>query len=70
MLQLEKVPLQQAAAELCVSQATLRSWMRHRVINIGNADKKDGNIKCSYTIYRHLLDRYKESITGGHADEI
>jgi hypothetical protein len=56
---MEKVTIEQAAVELNVSQATLRSWMRHSYINIGIADKKDGSSRWCYTIYRKLLDDYK-----------
>lgn len=36
----ELVPTKQAALELGVSTATLRSWMKHQHINIGVYDKK------------------------------
>jgi predicted site-specific integrase-resolvase len=55
-----RVTIEQAAQELQVSQATVRSWMRHQYIDIGIADKKDGNKKYCYIIYRKLLNEQKE----------
>lgn len=55
-----KVTVETAARELNVSAATLRSWMKHNYVQIGIADKKDGNEKYCYIIYRKLLDEQKE----------
>lgn len=59
---LQKVTVKQAALELNVDQATIRSWMRHNYIKIGIADLKDGKTRWSYTIYRKWLDEFKRSI--------
>lgn len=59
---LQKVTVKQAALELNVDQATIRSWMRHNYIRIGIADLKDGKSRWSYVIYRKWLDEFKRSI--------
>jgi len=59
---LQRVSVQQAALELNVDQATIRSWMRHNYIKIGIADLKDGKTRWSYVIYRKWLDEFKRSI--------
>ena len=59
---LEKVKLEDAAKELGVSLSTLRSWLRHKVIPIGIADKQDGSLKWKYIVYRQWLDKYKENM--------
>ena len=55
---LETVTVKQAAQELGIDQATLRSWMKHDVIHIGIADRKEGKQKWSYTIYRKWLNEF------------
>ena len=52
----ELVSTKQAALELGVSTATLRSWMKHKHINIGIYDKKDGCARAGCHIYRSMLD--------------
>ena len=59
---MEKVKLEDAAKELGVSLATLRSWLKHRVIPIGIADIQDGKQKWKYVVYREWLDKYKENM--------
>ena len=59
---LQRVSVEQAALELNVDKATIRSWMRHGYIHIGIADCKDGKKRWSYTIYRKWLDEFKRSI--------
>lgn len=56
----EEVSTQQAALELGVSVATLRSWMKHKHVNIGIYDKKDGKSKADIHIYRNQLDAEKK----------
>ncbi len=53
---------EEAAKEIGVSPDTLRSWMQHGLIHIGVADKKDGNDKFNYTIWRVHLDRFKQGL--------
>lgn len=53
---------EEAAQEIGVSADTLRSWMRHGLIHIGVADRKDGNGKFNYTIWRAHLDRFKQGL--------
>lgn len=44
---------------LGVTPDTLRSWMRHGLIHIGIADKKDRSEgKCNYTIFLPHLKRF------------
>ena len=59
---MEKVKLEDAAKELGVSLATLRSLLKHRVIPIGIADIQDGKQKWKYVVYREWLDKYKENM--------
>lgn len=61
----ELVPTKQAAYELGVSTATLRSWMKHQRINIGVYDKKDGSSRAACYIYRSMLDAEKKRLMGG-----
>jgi hypothetical protein len=56
----QKVTVRDAAKELGIDPGTLRSWMKHKVIDIGIADKKDGSERWSFTIYRSWLDNFKE----------
>lgn len=56
----ELVSTQQAALELGVSVATVRSWIKHQHINVGIYDKKDGREKAGYYIYRSMLDAEKK----------
>ncbi len=56
----ELVSTKQAALELGVSTATLRSWMKHKHINIGIYDKKDGCARAGCHIYRSMLDAEKK----------
>ncbi len=58
----ELVSTKQAALELGVSVATVRSWIKHQYINIGIYDKKDGREKAGYYIYRHMLDAEKKRL--------
>ena len=58
---IETVTVKQAALELGVDQATLRSWMRHNAIKIGIADRKEGKQKWNYTIYRSWLNEFIRS---------
>lgn len=58
---IETVTVKQAALELGVDQATLRSWMRHDAIKIGIADRKEGKQKWNYTIYRSWLNDFIRS---------
>ena len=58
---IETVTVKQAALELGVDQATLRSWMRHNAIKIGIADRKEGKQKWNYTIYRTWLNEFIRS---------
>ena len=57
---LQTVTVRDAAKELGIDPGTLRSWMKHNVVNIGIADKKDGSERWSFTIYRSWLDKFKE----------
>ena len=51
------------APMLGVSADTLRSWMRHGLIHIGIADKKDGSdSKYNYTIWRPHLERFMQGL--------
>ena len=56
----ELVSTKQAALELGVSTATLRSWMKHKHINIGIYNKKDGCARAGCHIYRSMLDAEKK----------
>jgi transposase-like protein len=56
----QKVTVRDAAKELGIDPGTLRSWMKHNVIKIGIADRKDGKERWSFTIYRSWLDKFKE----------
>lgn len=58
---LQTVTVKQAALEMGVDQATVRSWMRHNVIKIGIADRKEGNQKWHYKIFRTWLDEFLRS---------
>lgn len=60
--QLETLTSEQAASEIGVSAETLRSWMRHRLIHIGIADKKEDADKWNYTIWRVHLERFKQGL--------
>ena len=60
----ELVSTKQAACELGVSTATLRSWMKHQHINIGVYDKKDGSSRAACYIYRSMLDAEKRRLMG------
>ena len=59
---LQTVTVKQAALELGVDQATIRSWMRHNYIKIGIANLKEGKTRWNYTIYRKWLDEFKRSV--------
>jgi len=59
---IETVTVKQAALELGVDQATVRSWMRHNYIKIGIANLKDGKTRWNYTIYRKWLEEFKRSV--------
>ena len=56
---METLTPEEVAPMLGVSADTLRSWMRHGLIHIGIADKKDGSAeKYNYTIWRPHLERF------------
>lgn len=57
---METVNVETASAEIGVSPQTLRSWMKHGLIHIGVADKKENTDKWNYTIWRAHLDRFKK----------
>ena len=57
---MDTVTVEQASKELNLSPETIRSWMRHRVIDIGIADKKDTAEHWHYVIFRKSLDRFKQ----------
>lgn len=59
------VTVEQASKETGISQRDLRSFMRHKAIDIGIADKKDGCEKYRYLIFRDKLDRFKAEKMGG-----
>lgn len=61
-LKIEKVSTAQAAKELCLTEKSLRSMMKHGKLPIGVYDTKDGNEKADIVIYRGALDKYKEKI--------
>lgn len=56
---IELVSVEQAAKELNVSQSMLRSWMRHGLIHIGIADRKEDAENWNYTIFRPHLEKFK-----------
>lgn len=56
---IELVSVEQAAEELNISPAKLRSWMRHRLIHIGIADRKEDAENWNYTIFRPHLEKFK-----------
>ncbi len=58
-----EVPTSQAAQELGVSLATLRSWMKHGHVQIGIYDKKDGKERADIHVFRHMLDAEKRRLT-------
>lgn len=56
---METLTPDEVAPILGVSADTLRSWMRHGLIHIGIADRKDGSdSKYNYTIWRPHLERF------------
>lgn len=59
---METLTPEEAAAEIGTTPDTLRSWMRHGLIHIGIADRKDGNEKYNYTIFRAHLERFKQGL--------
>ena len=60
---METLTPDEVAPMLGVSADTLRSWMRHGLIHIGIADKKDGSdSKYNYTIWRPHLERFMQGL--------
>lgn len=60
---METLTPEEVAPMLGVSADTLRSWMRHGLIHIGIADKKDGSEgKYNYTIWRPHLERFMQGL--------
>lgn len=60
---METLTPEEVAPMLGVSADTLRSWMRHGLIHIGIADKKDGSdSKYNYTIWRPHLERFMQGL--------
>lgn len=60
---METLTPDEVASMLGVSADTLRSWMRHGLIHIGIADKKDGSdCKYNYTIWRPHLERFMQGL--------
>ena len=60
---IETLTPDEVAPMLGVSADTLRSWMRHGLIHIGIADKKDGSdSKYNYTIWRPHLERFMQGL--------
>lgn len=60
---METLTPEEVAPMLGVSADTLRSWMRHGLIHIGIADKKDGSAeKYNYTIWRPHLERFMQGL--------
>lgn len=56
---METLTPEEVAPMLGTSPDTLRSWMRHGLIHIGIADKKDGSEgKYNYTIWRPHLEKF------------
>lgn len=53
-----KVTIEEACKRMNVTPATLRSWIRHKVVPFGIADKKEGATKYSYTIFRKEFEDY------------
>lgn len=56
---METLTPEEVAPLLGVSADTLRSWLRHGLIHIGIADKKDASGgKYNYTIWRPHLEKF------------
>lgn len=48
-----------AAAELGLSTLAVQHMMRQKIINIGDAYKREGSSRWTYHVYRELLDQAK-----------
>lgn len=48
-----------AAAELGLSTLAVQHMMRQKIINIGDAYKREGSSRWTYHVYRKLLDTEK-----------
>lgn len=59
---METLSIEEAAAEIGTTPDTLRSWMKHGLIHIGIADRKDGSGKYNYTIFRAHLEKFKQGL--------
>lgn len=54
----EKISIKDASEIIGVPPITLRSWIRHKVVPFGIADKKDGAEKFHYIIFRKEFEDY------------
>ena len=54
-----RVSVEQAAKELCMSPMTLRIMMAAHKINVGDCFRRPGAKQRSYRVYRKLLDEAK-----------
>ncbi|MDD2981723.1 MAG: DNA-binding protein [Hespellia sp.] len=61
---MERVKTKEAAQELNMDLETLQYLMRKERLPIGQAVRKENAKRCTYYIYRGLLDQYKKQITG------
>lgn len=52
------ISIEEACGILGVPPATLRSWIKHKVVPFGIADKKDGATKYHYIIFRKEFEDY------------
>lgn len=62
---LERVKPRQAAQELSMDVDSLKYLMREGRMPIGYVIKKPEATRCSYYIYRGLLEAEKERLAGG-----
>jgi hypothetical protein len=54
-----RVTVEQAASELCMTPATLRLMMVSHKINLGDCIRTPGSKRRQYRVYRKLLDEAK-----------
>ena len=63
---MERVTTRQAAKELKIDVEALQYLMRKKELSIGYVLKKEVKARCTYYIYRGLLEEEKRRLQGGN----
>lgn len=61
---MQRVTTKEAASELNIDLETLQYLMREQRLPIGYSVRRENAKRCTYYIYRGLLDAYKRQIEG------